>query len=150
VSKLEIPANSRATAYLNLVDTKVHAAWVYSKVAAGLFQVYTFYMTEAFERVVMPLLELPDGPQPLQYLVRYSHQAARKAELERRSLSDIRPDVLLAEAVEGYAALSTLLGDSMYFFNERYLISLAFLTNVGARGYLILRCLRTPGRSLID
>jgi len=108
VSKLEIPANSRATAYLNLVDTKIHAAWV-----------YTFYMTEAFERVVMPLLELPDGPQPLQYLVRYSHRAARKAELERRSLSDIRPEVLLAEAEEGYAALSTLLGESMYFFNER-------------------------------
>jgi hypothetical protein len=28
VSKFEIPANSRMTAYLNLIDTKIHAAWV--------------------------------------------------------------------------------------------------------------------------
>jgi hypothetical protein len=38
-------------------------------------------------------------------------------------VSDVREEVLLAEAEEGYAALSTLLGASTYFFNERYSIS---------------------------
>ena len=28
VSKLGIPENERMTVYLNLVDTKIHAAWV--------------------------------------------------------------------------------------------------------------------------
>ena len=28
VSKFEIPANPRMTVYLNLIDTKIHAAWV--------------------------------------------------------------------------------------------------------------------------
>jgi hypothetical protein len=30
VSKFEIPANSRITAYMNLIDTKIHVAWVCS------------------------------------------------------------------------------------------------------------------------
>lgn len=29
VSKFEIPANPKVTAYLNLIDTKIHSAWVY-------------------------------------------------------------------------------------------------------------------------
>jgi hypothetical protein len=35
VSKFEIPANSRVTAYLNLIDTKIHAAWVCPLLSKG-------------------------------------------------------------------------------------------------------------------
>jgi hypothetical protein len=70
--------------------------------------------------VTLPLLSVPNGPEPLQYLVRYSHRTARKEELEKRSLSEIDGDVLLAEAEEGLAALSSLLGKNTYFFNERF------------------------------
>jgi hypothetical protein len=35
-------------------------------------------------------------------------------------MSEIRQDVVYAEAEEGYAALSTLLGHDKYFFNHEY------------------------------
>jgi hypothetical protein len=78
-------------------------------------------MTDAFENVTLPLLSIPDGPEPLQYLVQHSHWTAKKEELERRCMSEIREDVLYAEAEEGYAALSTLLGGDRYFFNQKHL-----------------------------
>ena len=76
-------------------------------------------MTEAFEEVTVPLLSLPNGPEPLQYLAKRSHLAPRKEELQRRSLASPDEQVLYAEAEEGYAALSLLLGENTYFFNER-------------------------------
>jgi len=76
-------------------------------------------LTEDYEYVTLPLLRVPRGPRPLQYQIAYSHQAARKQELERRIMSlEIREEVLYAEAEEGYAALSRLLGENTYFFNE--------------------------------
>lgn len=79
-------------------------------------------MTEEFATVTKTLLPVPSGPEPLQYLVRHADQAARREELERRCMGDIRGDVLYAEAEEGYAALSILLGNDTYFFKERYSI----------------------------
>lgn len=64
-------------------------------------------------------MPIPSGPEPLQYMVRYADQTARREELERRCMGEIRGDVLYAEAEEGYAALSTLLGNDTYFFKER-------------------------------
>ena len=63
---------------------------------------------------------MPDGPEPLQYLVRYSHRMTKKKELEKRCLLEIDGDQLYAEAEEGYAALSLLLGNDTYFFSERF------------------------------
>ena len=77
-------------------------------------------MTEDFDKVTRGLLAIPNGPEPLQYLVRHADRTARRDELERRCMGEIRGDVLYAEADEGYAALSTLLGNDRYFFNERY------------------------------
>jgi hypothetical protein len=48
----------------------------------------------------------------------------RRKELERQSMSDIRQDVIYAEADEGYSALSTLLGTNTYFFNEKLVLLL--------------------------
>jgi hypothetical protein len=81
--------------------------------------VYAYYLTDAYENVTFPLLSIPNGPEPFQFLVRHSHRKAREEELERRYLSEIREDVIYAEAEEGYSALSTLLGEHKYFFNER-------------------------------
>jgi hypothetical protein len=67
----------------------------------------------------VPLLSIPKGPEPLQYLSKRSHQAPRKEELQRRSLTSPSEQVIYAEAEEGYAALSLLLGGDTYFFNER-------------------------------
>lgn len=61
---------------------------------------------------------MPNGPEPLQFLVRHAYQKAAREELERRCIGEIRGDVLYAEAEEGYAALSTLLGGAEYFFDE--------------------------------
>lgn len=77
-------------------------------------------MTEAFEEVTVPLLSIPNGPEPLQYLAKRSHQTPRKEELQRRSLTSPNRQTIYAEAEEGYAALSSLLGEDIYFFNERY------------------------------
>ena len=109
VSKFEIPANPRATIFLNLVDTKIHSAWVYAH-----------YFTDEFEKSVIPLLTVPEGFAALQYIVRYSHRAARKKELEKRFISGIRQDVIYQDADEAFGALSALLGDNTYFFGERY------------------------------
>ena len=76
-------------------------------------------MTDAYEKVTLPLLPIPNGPEPLQVLVQHSLRKARKDEVERRCLSEIRGDVIYGEAEEGYSALSTLLGEHKYFFNER-------------------------------
>jgi hypothetical protein len=81
--------------------------------------VYAYYLTDEYENVTLPLLSLPNGPEPLRFLVRHSHRKSRREELERRCLSEIRGDVIYAEAVEGYAALSTLLGQHKYFFDEQ-------------------------------
>jgi len=109
VSKFEIPANPRATIFLNLVDTKIHSAWVYAH-----------FLTDDFEKKVVPLLAVPEGFSALQYLVRYSHRAARKKELEKRFISGIRQDVIYQDAEEAFGALSTLLSNHTYFFGERY------------------------------
>lgn len=89
-----------------------------------LIQTYAYYLTDDYERVTLRLLSVPNGPEPLKYLVQYSHRKARKDELERRSISEIRGDVLYLEAEEAYGALSTLLGDNKFFFNEKCLHSL--------------------------
>ena len=81
---------------------------------------YAYYLTDAFERVTLPLLSVPNGPEPLQYLVRYSHRKTQREDLERRYMSEIREEVIYTEAGEGYAALSTLLGQDKYFFNQEY------------------------------
>ena len=81
-------------------------------------------MTDAYEKVTFPLLSVPNGPEPFQFLVRHSHKKAREEELERRCLSEIRGDVIYAEAEEGYSALSTLLGEHKYFFNEECVLYL--------------------------
>ena len=110
VSKFEIPANPRATIFLNLVDTKIHSAWVYAH----------YFTEDQFEKSVVPLLTVPEGFSALQYLVRYSHRAARKKELEKRFISGIREDVIYQDADEAFGALSALLGNNTYFFGERY------------------------------
>jgi hypothetical protein len=78
------------------------------------------YLTKDFESVTLPLLSVPSGPEPLQYIVRHSHQTAIKEELEKFFISEVDPEVLFSEAEGGYAALSTLLGEDMYFFNARF------------------------------
>ena len=82
-------------------------------------QVYAFYLTEAFEKVTVPLLSIPNGPEPLQYLSKRAHQTPRKEELQRRFLTSPNSQTIYAEAEEGYAALSQLLGEDTYFFDER-------------------------------
>ena len=79
-----------------------------------------YYLTDAFEKVTVPLLSIPNGPEPLQYLVRHEHRKSQKEALERRCMSEIREDVIYTEAEEGYAALSTLLGQDKYFFNQEH------------------------------
>lgn len=81
---------------------------------------FAYYLTDAFEKVTLPLLSIPNGPEPLQYLVRYEQRKLQREELERRCMSEIREDVIYAEAEEAYAALSTLLGQDKYFFNQEY------------------------------
>jgi hypothetical protein len=91
---------------------------------------------------------VPDGPEPLQYLAKYSHRAVRREELEKRCLSEVDGDVLHAEAEEGYAALSVLLGDDIYFFSDRY--ALIRVINVDGQDYWMPRCLLIHGQSLIN
>jgi hypothetical protein len=157
VSKFEIPANPKATVFLNLVDTKIHAAWVPNTLLfwALMREVYAHFLTEDFEKSVIPLLNVPEGLSPLQYLVRYSARAARKKELEKRCLKGIRQDVIYGDAEDAFAALSTLLGTDAYFFNERYHhrkpLQFAFLfcsflrfrslITVGNQGFLMWLCL---------
>ena len=81
---------------------------------------FEFYLTDNFEKITTPLLTLPNGPEPLQYLVKHSNRLARRQELERRCVTDIKGDVLYAEAEDAYRAISTLLGDNNYFFGARY------------------------------
>ena len=69
--------------------------------------------------MTMPLLTMPNGPEPLQYLVKHSNILARREELERRCMADIKGDVLYAEAEDAYSAISTLLGEDNYFFGAR-------------------------------
>jgi hypothetical protein len=78
------------------------------------------FLTDEFEKSVVPLLSVPDGFSPLQYLARYSAQAGKKRELEKRCLKGIRQDIIYADAEDAFAALSTLLGTHTYFFNEQY------------------------------
>jgi len=68
----------------------------------------------------MPLLTVPDGPEPLQYLIKHSHRLARQEELRRRCMAEIQEDILYAEAEEAYSALSTLLDENDYFFGARF------------------------------
>ena len=79
-------------------------------------------MTKDFDKVTKELLPIPNGPEPLQYLVYHADWSARRDELQSRCMGEIRGDTLYAEADEAYAALSTLLGNDAYFFNERYSI----------------------------
>lgn len=78
---------------------------------------------------------MPDGPEPLQYLIKHSHKLARQEELERRSMAEIQEDVLYAEAEEAYSALSTLLDENAYFFGTRYNLDI-FLANRRRPGLL--------------
>jgi hypothetical protein len=87
---------------------------------SSLIKVFAYYLTDAFEKVTLPLLSIPSGPEPLQYLVRHARIKSQKEELERRCMSELREDLIYAEAEEGYAALSTLLGQDKYFFKQEY------------------------------
>jgi hypothetical protein len=111
----------------------------------GLTKVFAFYLTDEFERVTMPLLTVPEGPEPLQYLVKHSNRLARREEIERRCMSDNRGDVLYAEAEDAYNAISTLLGEDTYFFGARYLHGFQGLIKDG-QDYLIRPCLHIPGQ----
>jgi hypothetical protein len=77
-------------------------------------------LTPDFERVTKQLLDIPEGPEPLQYLVWQGRRTARREELEQRFMGDITPEVIYSEAEDAFAALSTLLRNDTYFFGERY------------------------------
>jgi hypothetical protein len=105
-------------------------------------------LTEHFDEVTANLIPSPEGPEPLQYVARRLHRLARKEELERRMLSPINGCLLYSEAQEAYAALSTLLGSDVYFFNESY--PPPQLTNSDGLDYWTLPYLHIHGPYWID
>jgi hypothetical protein len=113
----------------------------------NMWEVYAHFLTDEFEKAVVPLLAIPEGLSPLQYIVQCSHRAVRKKELEKRFLSGIHQDVIYQDAQEAFAALSALLGNNIYFFDEQYdslPYLLWFFTDVGGVGSqdcLMLLCL---------
>ena len=76
-------------------------------------------MTEDFEKITVSLLEIPEGPEALQYLVRHGRKTARREELEQRFIGEIPAEVIYSEAEVAFEALSILLGDDSYFFVKR-------------------------------
>jgi hypothetical protein len=101
-------------------------------------------LTGEFDKVTKHLLDIPEGPEPLRYLVLRGRQIARKEELERRFMGEIVQEIVYTEAEAAFTALSTLLGYDEYFFGERYYPERC-ADQVG-RDYLIQEYLRMRGQ----
>ncbi|KAI1001365.1 hypothetical protein K3495_g6834 [Podosphaera aphanis] len=106
---IEKSANLRYEAYISLIDFRIRCAWLYS----------LYLEPRNFDQIAYPLYVLPVSSNPLvRASISYQLRAAAEAELFKYS-SIIDVVDLYSEADKAFEALSTLLGEDMWFFANK-------------------------------